>query len=262
MRKGKKPEKIRPKLLKERKETIYGIDRKTKAKIAGKGFVLIGVLSYLFYETMYGMILLLPYWIYYQKRSYVEVEKEKKWQLNLQFKELLVGMSSALVAGYSVENSITEARISLQCMYHEESLLLSQVKQMEHQLQMNETIESVFAQFADRSDLEDVQNFAWILVTAKRTGGDLIRITQHTSDTISQKIDIDREIQTTIAAKKYESSIMNVIPLGILVYLKVCSPGFLDPLYQDMRGHLMMTVILVLYLAALQLSRYLMDIKV
>jgi tight adherence protein B len=42
---------------------------------------------------------------------------------------------------------------------------------------------------------------------------------------------------------------MKVIPLLILVYLLVSSPGFLEPLYHNTFGVIVMTVLLFFYLA-------------
>lgn len=46
---------------------------------------------------------------------------------------------------------------------------------MAHQVSVNRTVESLFAEFADRSGLEDVRQFAETFAVAKRSGGELGR---------------------------------------------------------------------------------------
>ena len=55
---------------------------------------------------------------------------------------------------------------------------------------------------------------------------------------------------------------MNVIPFGIIIYLRVFSPGFLDPLYGNPAGILIMTVSLMIYVGAFCWSQNITDISV
>ena len=57
------------------------------------------------------------------------------------------------------------------------------------------------------------------------------RVIQKTARMLGDKIDVRREIEATLAAKKSEQMIMSVMPAGIIFYLKLTSPGFLDVLY-------------------------------
>ncbi|HBI62463.1 MAG TPA: hypothetical protein DDY31_14840 [Lachnospiraceae bacterium] len=104
-------------------------------------------------------------------------------------------------------------------------------------------------------------HFVQVFQTAKRTGGDLIAITRVTAERIGEKIEVKREIQTMIAGKKMEGKIMNLIPLGIILYFWLSSPDFLDCLYQS-SGRMVMTVLLFLYLLAYWWSGKISDIQV
>ena len=91
--------------------------------------------------------------------------------------------------------------------------------------------------------------FAQVLHIAKRTGGDLIAITRMTADRISDKMAVKREILVMIAGKQMEAQIMKLMPLAIILYFWVFSPGFLDPLYRR-EGRPVMAILLLVYLAA------------
>lgn len=78
----------------------------------------------------------------------------------------------------------------------------------------------------------------------------MIHIIQKTVNCISDKISVEEEIETLIAAKKMEEQIMMMMPYGILLYLRVTSIGYLDPLYHNPIGIFLMTIFLILiYLA-------------
>ncbi len=133
---------------------------------------------------------------------------------------------------------------------------------MIQQLHMNITIEKVLEDFGERTGIEDIISFAEVFATAKRTGGDLVHVIKVTSNTISDKIDIKREIITLISSKKLEANIMKVIPQGILFYLNLTSPGYLDPLYHNVFGVSVMSILLIIYLLAIKIMQKIMDIQV
>ena len=76
------------------------------------------------------------------------------------------------------------------------------------------------------------------------------------------KIEVEREVQTVISAKKMEQKIMNVIPVFIILYLNLTSGEFLAPLYGNIFGISVMTGALGAYLAAIKISAKMTAIKV
>ncbi len=72
---------------------------------------------------------------------------------------------------------------------------------------------------------------------------------------------MQREIETLISGKKMESICMTAIPLFMIVYLRLFSPGFLDPMYHNFIGIMVMTIALVTYMAAFFWGRKIMNIK-
>ena len=79
---------------------------------------------------------------------------------------------------------------------------------------------------------------------------------------MGDKIDVKKEIETTLAAKKSEQAIMSLMPAGIILYLQVSSPGFLSVLYGNPFGICAMTVCLGIYAAAYWMGRKIVDIEV
>ena len=88
-----------------------------------------------------------------------------------------------------------------------------------------------------------------------------MKVMKRTADNIGEKMDIQREIQTMIAGKKMEANCMMIIPLLIILYLQVFSPGFLQPLYEGIQGRFIMSFFLLIYGAAVLWSRRIMNIQ-
>lgn len=215
-----------------------------------QGIIIVIILGFLFYRSIFGIFLISPFIILYRKHRKNQLAKEQMWKLNLEFKEGLIALSAALEAGYSAEHAFEEAVKDLRQLYPKDSAIIQEFTYLLRQIGMNIAVEQALYGFAERTGIEDILNFSEVFNTARRTGGDLIGIIKLTGNIISDKIEVKREIVTLIAAKHLEANLMKFIPLLILVYLTMTSPGFLDPLYHNLFGIVVMTVFLLVYLGA------------
>lgn len=226
------------------------------------GFLGSFLLLFLFYRQFFICFIgaVIGGTVYAKYRKKVQKEKEK-WQLMVEFKEAMDSMISALVAGYSMENAIKEAYRDMRLLHSEDTPMMKELWEIQQKLSLQQPLDEVLLAFAGKSEVEDIISFAEIYATARKSGGNLVKVMKRTAQNISEKMEIQREIQTMIAGKKMESNCMVAIPLFIILYLQICSPGFLDPLYQSMFGRLFMTGALLLYLGAALWSRHIMKIE-
>ena len=133
---------------------------------------------------------------------------------------------------------------------------------MVRQLRVQIPVEQVIEEFADRVQLEDVGSFAAVFATAKRSGGDMMAIIRNTSEQIGDKIDVKREINTILAAKRYEFKAMSIIPFTIIAYMVLSFPEFMNCLYGNIAGIGVMTICLMIYVAAYYLGVKLIEVEV
>lgn len=211
---------------------------------------ILGVVSYLFYHSTYAMALILPFYPVYLKTKAGRLLQKQQQELQLQFKETIVAVATALNAGYSIENAWREARNEVEKMYGARALMVQELNYMLAHVELNVSLEELLYDFALRSALEDVNSFCQVFLFAKRSGGDFIGIIQATSNRIGRKVDLQREIATDLAARRLESRVMNLIPLFILFYLSITSPGYFDSFYGNLSGVTIMSLCLFFYLLA------------
>lgn len=228
----------------------YRLSMKENMVYILQGIILAAVLGILFYNSFIGMLCLSPLVYFYLRRKADRLKTDRMWRLNLEFKEGIMAVSAALEAGYSAEHAFEEAYKDLQQIFSESSMIMQEFHYIINQIRMNITVEKALSDFGERTGIEDILSFSEVFNTAKRTGGDLINVIKITSHVISDKIEVKREIVTLISAKRLEANIMKGIPLFILFYLSLSSPGFLNPLYHNLFGITVMTVFLLCYLGA------------
>lgn len=224
--------------------------------------VLDAMLAYLFYNTWIAAIFMIPVSIFYFHQWREDACRKKEQEFREQFQNGMQTLASALKTGYSVENAIRETKKDLQTLYPEDSRIRKEFSRMIHELDMNFTAEQVLKEMAGRVHQEDVENFVTVFATAKRTGGDSIAILKNAVKVIGDKIEVEREIQTLLSAKKLEFHVMCIIPLGMVLYMRMAFPEFLSVLYGGLPGILLMTVCLGVYAFAWRLGTKMIQIEV
>ena len=147
-------------------------------------------------------------------------------------------------------------------MYPKDEMICKELSCMVQQVYIKIPAEQIFEDFAKRIRLDDVRSFANVFAAAKRSGGDMIAIIQNTVNQIGDKIDVKREIDTLLAAKRYEFKVMAVIPYAIIAYMIFSFPEFMDCLYENVIGTGVMSVCLLVYLAAYAIGVRLVKIEV
>jgi len=227
-----------------------------------QGFGLLFLLAFLFYDTLFAAILLSPFLILYMRLALKELGEKKKREFLVQFKDSMQILSAALRVGYSVENAIRETAKDLERLYPKDSRIGREYRKMVHQLELNFTAEEVLKTFATQVQIEDVENFVLVFSVAKRMGGDSIEIIRETATSISEKIELEKEIQTILAAKKFEFKIMSFTPLVIILYMRLSFGSFMDTLYGNLLGMGVMTACLVIYIGAYLLGHKMVSIEI
>ena len=150
----------------------------------------------------------------------------------------------------------------MKLMYSPEDIIRKEFDHMRRRIELKITVEELMKELGLRSGVEDIMMFSEILGTARRTGGNLVRIMRQTTSNIAEKIEMRREIETLVAGKKMEAVCMTAVPLLMILYLRIFSPGFLDPLYNNLMGGMVMTGALVVYGAAFLWGQKIMRIEV
>ena len=240
----------------------YRYSQKEILKYIGESVALCGAVDYLFYQTPWVMLLVVPVSVFFLKWKKKQMIRERKRRLNYQFRDALNSMSVAVQAGYSVENAVKESLKEMQVFYSDDAAILRELEIMVRQIRVQVPVEQAVEELSERTKLPDVESFAGVFVTAKRSGGNLMSIIRNTADQIGDKIDVKREIDTMLAAKKYEFQVMSVIPFGIVLYMTVSFPEFMGNLYGNIAGRGVMTGCLIIYLGAYGLGRKIIEIEV
>ncbi len=227
-----------------------------------EGAALCVVIERLLYQSLWAFILLIPIpflWAAFRARE--EADK-RKIRMRNDFYPVLHSLSVAMHAGYSAENAMKEVEGDLEKTLGRRAPMTRAIREMNRKVELHVPVEEALFAFAQKSGVEDILDFAEVFLSAKMSGGDLTVMIRNSARIIRDKIRVEKEIESAVAAKKYEQTLMSLLPCGILLYLRAASPGFLDPLYGNVRGVLVMTACLALYLLSFFWGRRIVSITV
>lgn len=241
---------------------VYQMNRKEKLfyllKLMSIGLILAKIFFDSFYMAGIGVVLL-PFLF---RRKAKELAKKRREDLALEFKEFILALSASLRGGYSAENAVALAQKDLACIYTEKSFMMNECMHMRQQLSNNKPLEQLLTEFAERSGQEDIRDFAAVFALAKRSGGNMGGIIRNTAEIIGEKIEAKREIRLLFAGRRMEQNIMNLVPVGIIVYVRMTTPDYFDYMYRTPLGMLIMSTCLAVYAIAYMMSVKIMDIEV
>ena len=179
---------------------MYHFTGKETAKYLLEGAAICAAADYLFYQSLPVLLFMLPIPVLFLKLQRKKCTARQQRELNYQFRDALTAMNVAVQAGYSAENAVRASVKDLGRLYEKGSDILDEFRYIESQLRLSVPVEELFLDLGKRSGVEDIENFAAVFYTAKRTGGDMTQVIQKVARMLSDKIEVKKEIEATLAA--------------------------------------------------------------
>ena len=227
----------------------YELSRKEWGIYGAEGILGIAVMDYVFYRNAGLFLVLLPVGMLFPLMLRKQLKKRRLETLRGQFKDAILAVASGLNAGYSVENAFAVSLKEMEEIHGSDSMIAQEIRLILRKVRLNLTFEEALGDFAKRSGLDDVKNFSDVFLAARKSGGELMKIIARTAEIIGEKIRIQEEI-------------MSAIPILIVVYIELTSPGFFEILYSTMGGRILMTICLGIYLVSCQLAKSFLEIEI
>ena len=189
--------------------------------------------------------------------------EKRRRELNAQFRDLLGSLSSSIAAGRQMENALLEAVSTLSAIYPEDAPIMRELRHMERGICENhESDRDLLSNLAVRSRSEDIISFVQVYLTCRNTGGDLGKVISHTSQILSDKMEISEQIHAITAQRKFEGRLICLMPVVMLLALNLLSRTYIDVLYSCLAGRLIMTLCLAGIAAGAVLMERISDVRV
>lgn len=242
---------------------VYVMSKNEKIMYLVFAAICIFIVGMIFYQNLVMAASLSLLCFYFPKIRTKQIIEKRKKELNLQFKDMLYALSSSMIAGKSIEMAFKDILKDLAVIYPDpKTPIIQEVNYIVRSLEMNETIESALDQFAERTHIEDIENFVDVLRTTKRAGGNIVDVIRTTSNMIGDKIETKNDIETLITAKKFESRVLSLMPIAMVAILSFSSPDYMEKVFSTVAGNIVMTIAIILFVIAYFIAEKIMKIEV
>lgn len=186
---------------------------------------------------------------------------KRRTNLRMQFFDFLEAMSVAMRAGNPPLKALESARNDLLLLYSENSDIIVELDVAIAKFNNAVPLSEVFSDLARRSELEDIESFASIYATIEGKSSRADEIVRETKEIISDKMEIEMEIETMMTAAKSEVNIMLFMPLVILGVIGYAGAGFMDAIYTTTVGRIVSTAGLVVFIISYIMARKFSSVK-
>lgn len=183
-------------------------------------------------------------------------------KLRLQFFDMLEAMSVAMRAGNPVLKALESAKEDLEMIYSKDSDIIVELSIMIRRFNNAIPLSQSFADFAQRSGLEDAASFASVYATIEGKSSRADEIIRETQQIIADKMEIEMEIETLMTSAKSEVNIMLFMPLVILGVIGYAGAGFMDAIYTEPAGRVVATGGLIMFVICFFLARKFSNVEV
>jgi len=109
-------------------------------------------------------------------------------------------------------------------------------------VQLGAALEDALDRLAKRMHSRDVEQVAMLAAVQRQTGSNTSEMLSRVVETIRERQELTRTVRTLTAQGRLSRWILSLLPLVVLVILTVLNPTFMEPLYQNSLGHVLIGV--------------------
>lgn len=154
--------------------------------------------------------------------SFIARHKAKRDKiLRNQFRDLLDSLSASFSSGVNSNDAFNTVYGDMVQQHGVNSFIAIESKEILNGVSQNVSVTDMLKNFAMRSGNEDIENFVNVYDIALQKGSDLKTVIRRTHSIISDRIEVNDEIQTKLASNKLQHTVMSFMPIGIVAILRL-----------------------------------------
>jgi tight adherence protein B len=113
-----------------------------------------------------------------------------------------------------------------------------------------------------RMDNEDLDQVALVAALQRQTGGNMAEVLERVTDTIRERFELRRMVQTLTAQGRMSRWIVSALPIVLLVAISVINPEYVEPLFTTTGGRLALIFAGAMLVAGSLVIKKIVNIKV
>ncbi|MEK6275164.1 MAG: type II secretion system F family protein [Actinomycetota bacterium] len=127
--------------------------------------------------------------------------------------------------------------------------------------QLGVSLEDALNVVARRMDNRDLQQVGLVAALQHETGGNMAEVLDRVTETIRERFEIRRIVQTLTAQGRMSRWVVSLLPIILLATISLLNPTYVEPLFQETFGRVLLTVAGVMLVAGSLVIKKIVDIK-
>lgn len=193
-----------------------------------------------------------------RKNQIIEARQKK---LRKQFIDLLDSLATSISSGKNVPNAFAAAREDLLVQYQADAYIVQEVDNIISGIQNNIDVGAMLINFGERSGIQDIRTFGRVFEISYSKGANLKDVIRNSHLILSNKIEIESEIETKVASNKNEQNIMIIMPIVLVGMIKLTGSDFSEN-FTTPTGIICTTIAITSFIGAYFLGRKILKIEV
>ena len=128
--------------------------------------------------------------------------------------------------------------------------------------QLGVPLEDAIRAVVRRMANEDLEQVALVAALQRQTGGNMAEVLERVTETIRERFELRRMIQTLTAQGRMSRWILTALPVALLLAISAVNPGYVRPLFQSSGGRIALFLAAALIVTGSLLIKRIVNIKV
>lgn len=185
---------------------------------------------------------------------YLRIRRLAKF--NEQLEDALGSMSSALKAGFSINQALEAIADENRPPISIEFRLLVQ------ELRLGVPLEDALDNMCKRIESEDFELVAVAIITARQTGGELTAVLERLASVIRQRLRIYRKVSALTAQGRLQAIVIGIMPFALMFMMSYIVPDAMAAFFESVIGIIACVIAIILVIVGFLSIKKITSIKV
>jgi tight adherence protein B len=128
--------------------------------------------------------------------------------------------------------------------------------------QLGVPIEDALRVVVERMDSRELEQVALVAALQRETGGNTAEVLDRVTDTIRERFELRRTVQTLTAQGRLSRWVLTLLPVALLAVITLVNPGYINILYSSLAGKILLVMAGISVTAGSVVIKRIVDIKV
>jgi tight adherence protein B len=128
--------------------------------------------------------------------------------------------------------------------------------------QLGVPIEDAIHVVVERMDNRELEQVALVAALQRETGGNTAEVLDRVTDTIRERFELRRTVQTLTAQGRLSRWVLTLLPVALLVVITLINPGYINIMYSSLAGRILLIMAGISVTAGSFVIKRIVNIKV